>query len=126
MKQSFRSLALLVLAVATLHAAEPAKPDTAPAVEMVRPLAPALQIIFKRTGGGLTCTATNVPGFVIAGSDRKFFPANARIIGETIRLTSPEVPVPIAARYSAPTNAALRGQTGEPVTAFRTDDWPVP
>lgn len=120
---------LLILLLAMLYAAPSvcaAAPVTnVPAVEMVRPLAPSLQIIFKRTGGGLTCTETNVPGFVIAGADRNFFPATAKIIGESVRLTSPEVPVPVAARYTAPTNAAvLRGRNGEPVASFRTDIWP--
>ena len=41
-------------------------------------------------------------GFVIAGEDGKFYPANARIDGNTVILDSALVPAPCAARYNLP------------------------
>lgn len=43
-------------------------------------------------GGGLT-------GFEIAGADGSFVPAEAKIEGETVVLSNPAVPSPVAARY---------------------------
>ena len=101
----------------------------APALERVRMLPPSLQLIFKFTGGGLvSMTGTNVAGFKIAGADKKFFPAAAKISGETLRLTCDEVKVPVAARFAWGTNSAtsLCGKNGRPIAPFRTDDWPDP
>ncbi len=42
-----------------------------------------------------------VPGFAAAGSDGKFYPAQARIISkDTVELTSPEVQKPVSVRYA--------------------------
>src|SRR5512143_3429737 len=53
--------------------------------------------------------------------------AEARIEGETVLLSSPEVPQPAAARYAWADNpeATLRNGAGLPASPFRTDDWPM-
>jgi sialate O-acetylesterase len=48
---------------------------------------------------GLKATSTSLTGFEIAGTDRKFKPAEARIEGSTIIVSSPEVPSPAYVRY---------------------------
>lgn len=65
-------------------------------------------------------------GFAVAGVDRKFHWAEARIAGDEITLSSPAVARPIAVRYawgdSPP--AKLFNGSGLPAFPFRTDDWP--
>ena len=74
-------------------------------------------------------------GFVIAGEDRQFFPAEARvrevkegqdIRGEYLEVWSEDVPRPVAVRYAWANqpNANAYGLLGIPVAPFRTDTWP--
>lgn len=64
-------------------------------------------------------------GFQIAGADRVFHEADAEISGNTVVITSANVPTPVAARYgwSASPKATLFNAAGLPATSFRTDDW---
>jgi len=64
--------------------------------------------------------------FAIAGEDKKWVWADAVIVGVTVRLSSPEVPRPVAARYAYSVNPAgcnLYNQDGLPASPFRTDNW---
>ncbi|SEJ40341.1 sialate O-acetylesterase [Dyadobacter sp. SG02] len=66
--------------------------------------------------------------FFVAGTDKKFYPANARIDGNRIVLTAPKVKRPVAVRYAF-TNfpvTNLQNRDGLPARAFRSDDWPEP
>ncbi len=84
-------------------------------------------------GGELVCVFSHAAGltgkpgeFVIAGEDRRFFPAQVRIEGDAIRLWSSQVSQPVAARYAwrnAPAAVVFNG-AGLPLAPFRTDDWP--
>ncbi len=64
-------------------------------------------------------------GFVIAGSDRKFVPAQAKIDGKSVLVWSPDVPQPVAVRYAWEANPTcnLANQAGLPASPFRTDSW---
>jgi sialate O-acetylesterase len=66
-----------------------------------------------------------IRGFAIAGADRKFVWADATIDGETVVVSSPSVPDPVAVRYAWADNpvCTLYNQNGLPVCPFRTDDW---
>lgn len=68
-------------------------------------------------------------GFVLAGADRVFHPADAEMVAPAIvRLTSARVPVPVAARHAwagAPV-FNLVNAAGVPLSTFRSDDWPLP
>jgi sialate O-acetylesterase len=80
---------------------------------------------FANTGSGLV-TKNNEPlkYIVIAGADKKFVPANAKIEGNTIVVWSPEVKKPVAVRYAFidnPQGANLYNKEGLPASPFRTD-----
>ncbi|MFT3870732.1 MAG: sialate O-acetylesterase [Nibricoccus sp.] len=66
-------------------------------------------------------------GFLIAGSDKNFVPANAVIEGDTVVVTAPAIASPVAVRFawSEAANPNLVNSVGLPVAPFRTDDWPV-
>ncbi|MEX1025218.1 MAG: sialate O-acetylesterase [Planctomycetota bacterium] len=69
----------------------------------------------------------SAPGpFYLAGEDRLFRPATARVEGGAIVLSSPLVPRPIAARFAwgAADRGDLTDAAGLPAAPFRTDDWP--
>ena len=66
-------------------------------------------------------------GFAIAGPDRKFVWAKARIINAgAIEVSAQGVPNPVAVRYSWACNpdGNLYNLDGLPASPFRTDDWP--
>ncbi|MFN7730568.1 MAG: sialate O-acetylesterase [Pirellula sp.] len=66
-------------------------------------------------------------GFTIAGEDKKFYPAVAKIVdGGKIRVSSPNVAKPVAVRYAWADNPVCNmfSAGGLPLTPFRTDDWP--
>ena len=66
-------------------------------------------------------------GFTIAGDDRRWFAANAKIEDDCVVVTSPEVPKPVAVRYgwaNAP-RCNLYNKEGLPASPFRTDEWSI-
>jgi sialate O-acetylesterase len=86
-------------------------------------------VTFEHTGGGFRPFDVNEPrGFAIAGADRKWVTAQARIVPQTdtIEVWSSEVKDPVAVRYAWADNPVcnLYSVNGLPVTPFRTDDWP--
>lgn len=66
-------------------------------------------------------------GFAIAGADRKWVWANAKIVGDgEVEVRSDKVRDPLAVRYAWADNPVsnLYDSAGLPVTPFRTDQWP--
>ena len=64
--------------------------------------------------------------FQIAGADQNFVDAVAKIDGQTIVVTAPGVPAPVAVRYAWhrwPEGANLFNADGLPAPQFRSDDW---
>jgi sialate O-acetylesterase len=64
----------------------------------------------------------------IAGADKKFYWADARIEGKTLVASSKDVPNPVAVRYAFTMytdGAMLYNKAGLPASQFRTDNWPV-
>ncbi|MDR1283470.1 MAG: sialate O-acetylesterase [Opitutaceae bacterium] len=82
------------------------------------------------TATGLRTTGTAAPAaFEIAGADRRFHPATARIENRTtIVLSSPDVPAPVAVRYAFCNDPRVNlvNSANLPAAPFRTDDWPLP
>ncbi|MEI6751881.1 MAG: sialate O-acetylesterase [Paludibacter sp.] len=66
-----------------------------------------------------------LPGFAIAGSDKKWVFAKAVIEGETIVVSSDQVKEPVAVRYGWAKNPPCYLYNGAnlPASPFRTDDW---
>ncbi len=86
-----------------------------------------IRLYFDHTGGGLeTRNSQQLSGFTIAGEDRVFHPAEARIAGRDVVVSSPEVPKPVAVRYgwSDIPQCNLYNNAGLPASPFRTDSWP--
>jgi sialate O-acetylesterase len=89
---------------------------------------------FKDVGRGLRTVDANDPrdakavtGFAIAGEDRKWHWADAKIVKPNeVEVSSKEVPEPVAVRYAWADNPVcnLYSESLLPVTPFRTDEWP--
>jgi sialate O-acetylesterase len=88
----------------------------------------AISVSFKHANGGLkSITGGPLTGFQIAAADQQWKPAKAKIVGETVVVSSPEVSKPVAVRYawSDWPDYSLANGAGLPASPFRTDDWPV-
>lgn len=86
----------------------------------------SIRIRFKETGSGLrTKDGKAITGFAIAGNDRKFYWANARIEGTEVVVNSANVPNPVVVRYAWADNPEcnLVNSEGLPAIPFRTDNW---
>jgi len=82
---------------------------------------------FDHVDGGLvTRDSEPLKGFAIAGEDRKFVWATAKIEGGTIVVSGSEVANPVAVRYAWADNPVcnLYNEAGLPASPFRTDSWP--
>jgi sialate O-acetylesterase len=85
-------------------------------------------IKFKDVGDGLrTVDSGEVKGFAVAGDDRKWTWAEAKITApDQISVRSSSVSNPVAVRYAWADNPVCNvyNTVGLPLTPFRTDDWP--
>lgn len=86
-----------------------------------------LRLRFSHVDGGLVSRGATLEGFEIAGENKKFVPAQAKIEGNQVVLSSPLVPKPVAARYAWADfpQCNLYNKAGLPAPPFRTDDWKV-
>jgi len=86
-----------------------------------------IRIRFSNVGTGLEANGgTPLRGFAIAGADRTFHWADASIEGDSVVVSSSQVPAPVAVRYAwadSPT-CNLFNKDGLPASPFRTDEWP--
>jgi sialate O-acetylesterase len=85
-----------------------------------------IRLKFDHASGLRTSDGGPVKGFAIAGEDRRFVWAEARIEGNDIVVTSKEIEKPVAVRYGWADNpvASLYNKAGLPASPFRTDSWP--
>ena len=86
-----------------------------------------VRLSFDHVGSGLAAGGAVLESFAIAGKDKKFVRADARIDGATVLVSSPLVAEPVAVRYAwadNPVGCNLRNADGLPASPFRTDDWP--
>lgn len=69
--------------------------------------------------------ASELEGFAICGEDKKWFWANAKIAGDTVIVTSDQVPAPVAVRYAWADNPTCNLYNGAdlPASPFRTDNY---
>jgi sialate O-acetylesterase len=98
-----------------------------------------IELTFDHVGGGLMAAkktgpqsieapkpAETLEGFAIAGADKKWVWATAKIEGDTVVVSSPDVKEPVAVRYAFsmnPDKANLYNKAGLPASPFRTDGW---
>lgn len=63
--------------------------------------------------------------FEVAGEDRKWVPAEARVRGSTLIVSADSVPAPVAVRYAWRNSPEARLVNGEglPAAPFRSDNW---
>jgi sialate O-acetylesterase len=83
---------------------------------------------FTHLGGGLVAKDGGLKGFTIAGADKVFHPAQAKIVGKTVVVNSPDVSQPVAVRYgwaNVP-EGNLFNRAGLPASPFRNvGKWPA-
>jgi sialate O-acetylesterase len=85
----------------------------------------SIYINFQNTPNGLAMTGTALSAFEIAGEDKIFHAAKARISGNGIMIEKGAVVKPVAIRYAFKdfTVGDLFSTEGLPVAPFRTDTW---
>lgn len=86
-----------------------------------------IRLSFDYVEGGLVCKGKELTHFEIAGEDRKFVPAKAKIDGQTIIVSAKEIKKPVAVRFAWHNTAEpnLFNSAGLPTSCFRTDDWEI-
>jgi sialate O-acetylesterase len=85
----------------------------------------AAEVTFTDIAGGLVAKGTTLTGFELAGTNRVFHAADARIDGAKVVVSASAVTSPVAVRYAwgnAP-EAALANSEGLPAAPFRSDNW---
>ena len=82
-------------------------------------------VYFRNAENGLAVRGGKATQFYIAGADRKFYPADVKIEGNTAVVSAKAVKQPEAVRFSF-TNTGIGNvfsKEGLPVAPFRTDSW---
>ena len=98
-----------------------------PLYESMRIEGSEIRLCFTHVGSGLEgSNGGELRGFAIAGANRKFHWANARILGDTVVVSSRDVTSPVAVRYAWADSPLcnLFNKDGLPASPFRTDNWP--
>jgi len=89
-----------------------------------------VRVKFQSIGGGLAAKGDGpLKGFAIAGEDKTFVWADAKIDGDSVVVSSDKVAKPVAVRYAwgaCPEGVNLFNKEGLPASPFRTDTWPAP
>ena len=86
----------------------------------------SIRIHFTHTDGGLVVKGAKLEEFSVAGADHIWHWAEAHLEGDTVVVSSPQVPNPLEVRYAWQSNpaATLFNGAGLPAVPFRTDTWP--
>jgi len=83
----------------------------------------AMRVYFTHAEG-LKARGANLEGFEVAGADRQFHAAAARVDGDTVVVNAAEVSRPIYVRYAwanAPMTANLYNGAGLPAAGFTSE-----
>lgn len=82
-------------------------------------------LTFDHAQSGLKAHGDELKGFVIAGADEQWKPANAKIVGREVMVSHPDIGAPVAVRYGWASNpdGNLFNAAGLPASPFRTDTW---
>ena len=97
-----------------------------PTLASVEHVPAAIVLHFAHADGGLVVKGDKLEEFEIAGDDHKWYWADAHILGDTVIVSSSQVPNPKEVRYAWQSNpaATLFNGAGLPAAPFRTDNWP--
>ena len=98
-----------------------------PVYKSMKKKASTVRLKFDHVADGLVSRKGEpLKGFIIAGKDRVFHVARARIEGNEIVVSSEKVLEPVAVRYGWDDNPEcnLYNSAGLPASPFRTDTWP--
>lgn len=82
-----------------------------------------IRLLFDHAENGLICKGEKLTWFEISGEDGEFYPADAKIEGSTIVVTSKDVKKPVAVRFAWSDTAEpnLFNKEGLPASCFKTD-----
>jgi sialate O-acetylesterase len=82
-------------------------------------------LTFDFAEDGFSTFGKPLSGFTAAGDDKVFYPAQAKIRGVQIVVSSDQVPHPVAVRYCWENFVigSLYNTSGLPASSFRTDSW---
>ena len=85
----------------------------------------SIQLYFSHIGTGLMAKDGDLRGFALAGADKKFISANAKIEGDKIIVSSSDISLPVSVRYGWGNNpvTSLYNKENLPASPFRTDNW---
>jgi sialate O-acetylesterase len=94
-----------------------------PLFRQAMPEANGMRVWFDHASG-LTVRGGPATGFEIAGPDRKFVPAEARVDGSSVVVSSPQIEHPLYVRYGWSDNPQcnLYNSAGLPASPFRSAD----
>lgn len=84
----------------------------------------ALRVWFDHAGSGLMAKGTELKGFEVAGKDKNFSPADARIEGSSIKVFNSAVLSPVYVRYGWASNPEcnLYNHEGLPASPFESEN----
>ena len=131
----------LALAARKLAYGESTLVASGPVFREAKPEGATMRVTFTDTGSGLTIGQApwradgeapwpqdKLIGFTLAGEDRVWHDAEAKIEGDTVIVSSPAVTNPIAVRYAWANSPRcnLYNRESLPSVPFRGDDWPMP
>jgi len=97
-----------------------------PVYESMKVKGSEIVLEFKHIGSGLVAKGGKLKQFAVAGEDRRFVWAEARIEGDAVVVRSNRIPAPVAVRYAwgnNPEGCNLLNREGLPAVPFRTDNW---
>jgi sialate O-acetylesterase len=131
----------LALGARKLAYGETALVATGPVFREAKAEGETLRVSFSEIGSGLTIGQApwradgdaplpqdKLIGFTIAGEDREWHDADAKIEGDAVIVSSAAVAKPVAVRYgwSNSPRCNLYNHEALPAVPFRSDDWPMP
>jgi sialate O-acetylesterase len=82
-----------------------------------------IRVYFDHASHALHAKGTALQGFELAGKDHHFVPASAVIEGQTVVVSSPQVPDPVSVRYAWPgfTTANLYNDADLPASLYTSE-----
>jgi sialate O-acetylesterase len=108
------------------HAYREAFVETGPLYTSFRRKGKGLLVSFQHVGKGLMAKGGTLRFFEVAGKDRRYWPAKAKIVGKQVFVWSTHVKQPVAVRFAWRDDIAhhLFNREGLPAAPFRSDRWP--